>query len=170
MLKTAKKLRKLCDDFEATFIVNDRVDIALASNADGVHVGQEDMPAEDVRKIFDGIVGVSVNNVDEALKAEKHADYLGVGPVFITKTKENARKVTGIEGLARIVKAVSIPVVGIGSINLKNVLSVLETGVDGVAVISAIATSREPENEAKKLLETVRKYKETKDKFVSKAE
>jgi len=159
MLETAKKIRKMCNDFDATFIVNDRVDIAMASGADGVHVGQDDIPAEEVRKIFDGIVGVSVNTVEEALKAEKYADYIGAGPVFRTETKKDARELIGLKGLRKIVNSVSIPVIAIGSINSENVLKVLETGVDGVAVISAIASSKNPENEAKKLLEIVRNYR-----------
>jgi thiamine-phosphate pyrophosphorylase len=159
MVEIAKRLRKLCDDFGATLIVNDRIDIALVCDADGVHVGREDIPAEDVKKIFDGIVGVSVSDIDEALKAEKHADYLGVGPVFPTKTKVNSGKAIGIDGLARIAKAVSIPVIAIGSINVKNVLSVLKAGADGIAVISAIANSEDPEREAMRLLEMVKKYK-----------
>lgn len=161
-LETAKRIKKLCDGFGATFIVNDRVDIAMASNADGVHLGQDDIPAEEVKKFFDGIIGVSVNNVDEALKAEKHADYIGAGPVFRTKTKKNARRAIGVEGLREIVNAVSVPVVAIGSINAQNAIEVLETGVDGVAVISAIASARDPEVEAKKLLEIVRNFREKK--------
>jgi len=116
MLETAKKIRKMCNDFDATFIVNDRVDIAMASGADGVHVGQDDIPAEEVRKIFDGIVGVSVNTVEEALKAEKYADYIGAGPVFRTETKKDARELIGLKGLRKIVNSVSIPVIAIGSI------------------------------------------------------
>jgi len=135
MLKTAKNLREICDNFDATFIVNDRIDIALLSDADGVHAGQNDIPAEEIRRIFDGIVGISVNSVEEAIKAEKYADYLGAGPVFDTKTKKDAREVIGIEGLKKIVNAVSIPVVGIGSINSRNVEKVLTTGVVGVAII-----------------------------------
>jgi thiamine-phosphate pyrophosphorylase len=163
LLETAKNIRKLCDDFGATFIVNDRVDIALASDADGVHVGREDIFPKEVKKIFDGILGVSVNSVEEALESENYAAYVGAGPVFKTKTKADAGDVIGIEGLKKIVNAVSIPVVGIGSINAENVLSVLETGVDGVAVISGIASAKNPEYEAKKLLRIVNNYIGDKD-------
>lgn len=159
MLETARRIRKICDEFDATFIVNDHVDIAMISRADGVHVGQDDIPPEDIRRIFDGVIGVSVNTVDEALKAEKHADYVGAGPVFRTETKKDARKAIGLEGLRGIVNAVSIPVVAIGSINPKNVIDVLETGVNGVAVISAIASAKSPESEARKLIEIVRNYR-----------
>jgi len=163
MLETAKRIRKMCHEFDATFIVNDRVDVALASDSDGVHIGQDDLSAEDVRRIFDGIVGVSVNTAEEAVRAEKYADYIGAGPVFRTSTKKDAREVIGIEGLSRIVKAVSIPVVAIGSINSENIIRVLETGVDGVAVISAIASSDDPKEEARKLLKSVRDYRRNKE-------
>jgi len=158
MFEIAKKLRKLTEDYDAILIINDRVDLALAVGADGVHVGQDDLPAEVVREIFDGIVGVSAHTVEEAKKVEKYADYLGVGPVFATKTKKDAKEPIGIEGLRKNVQAVNIPVVAIGSINRNNVLDVLKTGVAGVAVISAIAGAENPEEEAKKLLEIVRNY------------
>jgi len=158
MFEIAKRLRKLTYEYDATFIVNDRVDLALAVEADGVHVGQEDLPAEAVRDIFDGIVGVSAHSVEEAKRAEKYADYLGVGPVFGTKTKKDAKEPIGVEGLRRIVESVNVPVVAIGGINRSNVLEVLKAGVAGVAVISAIAGAKNPKEEAKKLLEIVRGY------------
>jgi thiamine-phosphate pyrophosphorylase len=160
MLRTAKNLRELCDNFDATFIVNDRVDIALLSDADGVHAGQDDLPAEEIRRIFDGIIGTSVSSVEEAVKAEEHADYLGAGPVFFTKTKKDAGNAIGIEGLKRIVDAVSIPVVGIGSINSRNVMEVIMSGVSGVAIISGIASAENPEFEGRKILEMVRLSRE----------
>ncbi len=158
MFEIAKRLRKLTYEYDATFIVNDRVDLALAVEADGVHVGQEDLPAEAVRDIFDGIVGVSAHSVEEAKRAEKYADYLGVGPVFGTKTKKDAKEPIGVEGLRRIVESVNVPVVAIGGINRSNVLEVLKAGVAGVAVISAIAGAKNPKEEAKKLVEIVRGY------------
>lgn len=156
MLETAKKLRNLCDGYKATLIINDRVDIALASGADGVHVGQEDIPSEEVRKIFEGVVGVSVHNVEEAVEAEKYADYLGAGPVFPTSTKEDTRAPIGLEGLKEIVDAVSVPVVAIGSISSKNITDVLKVGVNGVAVISAITAAKEPVKATKGLLDTIK--------------
>lgn len=158
LLKTAINIRKLCDEYGSTFIVNDRVDIALCSNADGVHVGQDDIPAEDVRKIFRGIIGVSANNLDQALASQKYADYIGVGPVFPTLTKKDAKNPVGLNGLRNIVESVKIPVFAIGSITYENVTEVLRTGVDGVAVISAIAGSKEPEKEAKKIIKKVRGF------------
>jgi len=158
MFEIARRLRKMTEEYDATFIVNDRVDLALAVGADGVHVGQDDLPVEVVREIFDGIIGVSAHTVDEAKRAERFADYLGVGPVFGTKTKKDAREPIGVEGLRKIVRSVSIPVVAIGGINRSNVLEVLKTGVVGVAVISAIAGAKDPKEEAKRLVEIVKGY------------
>ncbi len=160
MLKTAHNLRELCDDYNAALMINDRVDIALASDAHGVHVGQDDMPPQEVRRIFKGIVGVSINNVDEAVEAEKYADYLGAGPVFPTTTKEDARDVIGADGLKKIVDSADIPVVAIGSITIKNAPEVLQTGVAGVAVISAIAASSDPSGSAGKLLDVVKRSRD----------
>jgi len=158
MFEIAKKIRKLTYDYSATFIVNDRVDLALAVEADGVHIGQDDLPLEVVRDIFDGIVGISTHNVEEAKEAEPFADYISAGPVFRTTTKRDAKEPIGVEGVKAIVKAVSKPVVAIGGINKYNIAEVLKTGVSGVAVVSAIANSPNPEESAKELLEIVRKF------------
>jgi thiamine-phosphate pyrophosphorylase len=159
MVETAKRLRKLTNEYDALLIVNDRIDVALACDADGVHLGQDDMPAEIAREIFDGIIGISTKNVTQAANAEKYADYIGAGSVFPTKTKKDAGKAIGVSGLAEIVRAVSVPVVAIGAINRNNVLDVLKAGADGVAVISAIAAAPNPEDEARALLEIVREFK-----------
>jgi thiamine-phosphate pyrophosphorylase len=158
MYEIAKRIRKLTYDYSATFIVNDRVDLALAVEADGVHIGQDDLPLEVVRDIFDGMIGISTHNVEEAKKAEPLADYISAGPVFRTTTKRDAKEPIGIEGVKAIVKAVSKPVVAIGGINKHNIVEVLKTGVSGVAVVSAIANSPNPEESAKELLEIVRKF------------
>ncbi len=168
MVETAKRLRKLTSEYNALFIVNDRIDVALACDADGVHLGQDDMPAEIAREIFDGIIGISTKNVTQAMNAEKYADYIGAGPIFPTKTKKDAGKVIGIHGLAEIVRAVSVPVVAIGAINRNNVLDVLKVGADGVAVISAIAAAPNPEDEARTLVEIVREYKSRGQSVISK--
>jgi thiamine-phosphate pyrophosphorylase len=159
MVETAKRLRKLTQEYDALFIVNDRIDVALASHADGVHVGQQDMPADLTREIFDGIIGVSARNANEASNAEMYADYIGAGPVFPTKTKEDAGKAIGVEGLVEIVRATSIPVVAVGSINKNNAIDALKAGAVGIAVISAIAAAKNPEKEAKILLEIVKDFK-----------
>ncbi|ADB57866.1 thiamine phosphate synthase [Archaeoglobus profundus] len=158
MFSVAKNLRKLTWEYSATLIVNDRVDLALAVEADGVHLGQDDLPFEVVKDIFDGIVGVSTHSVDEAKKAERYIDYISAGPVFRTTTKKNAKEPIGLEGLRRIVSSVKKPVVAIGGINKFNIEDVLKTGVKGVAVISAIANSQNPEKSAKELLEIVKRY------------
>jgi len=125
-------------------IINDRVDIALAVDADGVHVGQDDLPATVVRKIIgtNKILGVSASTVDEALKAEEDgADYIGVGAVYATSTKSDAGHAIGLDRLTEIVRAVRIPVVGIGGIGHANAAQVMKTGAKGVAVVSAIVSA-----------------------------
>ncbi len=160
MYETAKRIRKLTEEYDALFIVNDRLDIALASHADGVHVGQDDLPAKAVREVAgDIIMGVSARNVEEAVEAERNgADYIGAGPVFTTSTKEDAGEDIQAKGLSKILRAVRIPVIAIGGINHSNAASVLETGCAGIAVISAIASSDNPEKKARELLEIVRRH------------
>lgn len=139
-LQEAKELQALCRAYHVPFIVNDNVDIALAMNADGVHVGQSDMEALDVRAKLgpDKIIGVSAQTVEQALLAEKHgADYLGVGAVFPTGSKADADDVS-YDTLKAICQAVSIPVVAIGGISRDNVARLAGSGICGVAVISAI--------------------------------
>ena len=139
-LAEARELQALCRDYHVPFIVNDNVDIALAMDADGVHVGQSDMEALDVRRKLgpDKIIGVSAQTVEQALLAEKHgADYLGVGAVFPTGSKDDADDVS-YDTLQAICRAVSIPVVAIGGISLGNVSQLSGSGICGIAVISAI--------------------------------
>lgn len=143
---------------QALFLVNDRVDLALALAADGVHVGQEDLPAAAARRLMPrpSILGVSAGTVEEALAAERDgADYLGVGPVFPTATKPDAGNPLGPAGLSAIAGAVRIPVVGVGGINPENAASVIAAGAAGVAVVSAILGSRNPEAAARELLARV---------------
>lgn len=155
--EVAKKIRKLTLDYDALFIVNDRLDIALASDADGVHLGQEDLPFDAARKVFDGIIGVSAHSIEEAKKAENFADYLGVGPVYATKTKTDAREPIGIENLRNIASTVRIPVIAIGGIDHSNVIEVLKAKVFGVAVISAIASHADVYLAARSLLDIIQK-------------
>ena len=139
-LEEAKELQALCRDRHVPFIVNDNVDIALAMGADGVHVGQSDMEALKVREKLgpDKILGVSAGTVEQAIKAEQQgADYLGVGAVFPTGSKDDAKEVSH-ETLKAICEAVSIPVVAIGGISKSNVHKLSGSGICGVAVISAI--------------------------------
>lgn len=139
-LKEATEIKALCAEYKVPFVINDDVDIALKIDADGVHVGQSDMKAGDVRAKLgpDKIIGVSAQTVEQALLAEKNgADYLGVGAVFATSTKEDAVEV-GPEVLKAICKAVSIPVVAIGGITKDNVIWLKGSGIAGIAVISAV--------------------------------
>ncbi|MDK2795333.1 MAG: thiamine-phosphate pyrophosphorylase [Archaeoglobaceae archaeon] len=152
LLFTAKRLRELTESYNALLLINDRIDIAISCDADGVHLGQEDLPLDIAREIFDGIIGISVHDVEEAKRAKK-ADYLGAGPVFKTMTKEDAKDPIGIEGLRKIVSATHLPVFAIGGISLDNVKPVLETGVSGVAVVSALVNER-----AKDFIDLVNRY------------
>ena len=139
-LEEAKELQTLCRSWHVPFLINDNVEIALAMNADGIHVGQSDMAAGDVRKKLgdDKIIGVSAQTIEQALLAEKAgADYLGVGAVFPTSSKDDANEVT-YETLKAICSAVSIPVVAIGGITQENVHQLAGSGICGAAVISAI--------------------------------
>lgn len=141
MYREALEIRQMVREAGIPFIVNDRVDIALAVDADGVHVGQDDLPAPVARKLIgkEKILGVSATNLEEAIQAERDgADYIGAGPVFATPTKPDAAPPIGLEGLAEICRRVSIPVVAIGSVNAENAAAVLEAGADGLAIISAI--------------------------------
>lgn len=138
--KEALKVKEVCKKYNVPLIINDRVDIALAVDADGVHVGQSDLPCSIVRSILglEKIIGVSTSNVKEALKAQEDgADYVGVGAVFPTTTKDDADSVT-IEELSNIKKSLNIPVVAIGGISENNIEKLKPANIDGVAVISAI--------------------------------
>jgi thiamine-phosphate pyrophosphorylase len=136
----AKEIKKVTDKYHVPYVINDDVEVAIACGADGVHVGQQDMEASDVREKIgkDRILGVSVQTVMQALLAEeKGADYLGVGAVFSTSTKLDADAVS-YETLKSICNAVSIPVVAIGGISKETIMKLKGSGVDGVAVVSAI--------------------------------
>jgi len=144
----AIKLRRLAKDYNAVFIINDSPDIAMCADADGVHLGQDDLPLKEARKIIgrNRIIGISTHSLEQATLAEKDgADYIGFGPIFPTHTKD-AGKPKGIGTLCEVKKQVKIPIVAIGGINLENVRSVLNTGVDAIAVASAILTGDIEEN------------------------
>ena len=146
-LQEAKELCALCRRYGVPFIVNDNVDIAVACKADGIHVGQEDMAAGEVRRRAgeDMILGVSVHTAEEARQAVRDgADYLGLGAVFPTSTKTDAKPMTK-ETLQAICDAVEIPVVAIGGINRDNLLYLAGSGVDGVALVSAVFSAEDIE-------------------------
>ncbi|MBQ2426829.1 MAG: thiamine phosphate synthase, partial [Lachnospiraceae bacterium] len=135
----AEALKQLCAKYHIPFVVNDSVEIALDIDADGVHVGQSDIKGRDIRSMIgnEKILGISAGTVEEAVAAEKAgADYIGVGAVFDTSTKKNARNLS-MEKLKEISESVSIPVVAIGGISASNIMELTNSGVDGVAVVSA---------------------------------
>ena len=153
-LNEALALQPLLKSRNIPLIINDRLDIALAIEADGVHLGQSDMPIGMARKIAGDslIIGISAESVDDALRAEQEgADYIGISPVFSTPTKTDIAPPLGLEGVRQIRALVDIPLVGIGGINSDNAESVLAAGADGIAVVSAIVSAADPAGAAKKL-------------------
>lgn len=151
----AEALKQLCAKYHIPFVVNDSVEIALDIDADGVHVGQSDIKGRDIRSMIgnEKILGISAGTVEEAVAAEKAgADYIGVGAVFDTSTKKNARNLS-MEKLKEISESVSIPVVAIGGISASNIMELTNSGVDGVAVVSAIFAAENPGEATVKLLE-----------------
>lgn len=159
MYEESIRLMGIAKKFNATLIVNDHPDIALAADADGVHLGQDDLPVKEARKIMgkNRIIGISTHTVEQARNAGRDgADYIGFGPVFHTTTKDAGRPM-GIEMLREIKRQVQIPVIAIGGINAENIRPVLETGVDAVAVSSAILRGDIEEN-AKRFLSIINAY------------
>lgn len=157
-LKEAWEIHSLCKKYKVPFVINDNVDIAVKCNADGVHVGQEDMEAGSVRKKLgeNKILGVSVQTVEQAIIAEKNgADYLGVGAVFSTSTKLDADTVS-YEMLRKICKSVTIPVVAIGGIGVQNVEKLKGSGIKGIAVVSAIFAQKQIKSATEQLLQKVK--------------
>jgi thiamine-phosphate pyrophosphorylase len=153
MFYESLKLREITRRFNACFIVNDHPDIALAVDADGVHLGQEDLPLLEARKIMGNkIIGISTHNLQEAIEAEKGgADYIGFGPVFHTTTKD-AGQPRGVDMLRKIKSSINIPVIAIGGIKTDNARSVFNAGCDGVAVSSGLLEGDIREN-AKKFID-----------------
>ena len=148
----AYELRKITSDFKANLIINDRVDIALAVEADGVHLGWESLPFGVVRKLlgFEKLIGVSTHNRQEALQAQEYgADYITFGPIFDTPSKAGLLKPTGVEEIQKLKNEIDLPIVALGGINEKNVESVLNGGADGIAVISSIMQADNPEDAAR---------------------
>jgi len=152
MYKEALKLKSLCKD-KATFLINDRLDIALAVNADGVHLGNDDLPYRVARKLLgkNKIIGLTVHSLKEANIAQKlGADYIGVSPIFATRTKSNAGKPAGIESIKEMKKRVTLPIFAIGGIDLLNAKCVIGAGADGLCAMSAVVTKQDVKKEIKK--------------------
>jgi thiamine-phosphate pyrophosphorylase len=159
----ACEIREITRSAGVLFIVNDRLDIALASGADGVHLGQDDLPLLEARKIAPDnfIIGISVGSVTEAIHADEGgADYVAVSPVFGTGTKPDAGLGHGTELITAIKQKISIPVIGIGGIQKENVREVILSGADGIAVISAVVSAPDISKAAQELKSLVRHYKQ----------
>jgi len=159
LFEWAVRIQALCREYEALFIVNDRVDIALATHADGVHLGQQDMPVASARALLgsEKLIGVSVSNPSEAAKAAKEgADYLGVGHIFPTSSKEKPMPPIGTSAIRPIIEASGLPVIAIGGIELQNVAEVIKAGASGVAVISAVSGSADPVAATRELVKRIR--------------
>ena len=151
----ALRVKKITSRYGVPLLINDRIDIALAVDSEGVHIGQDDMPADIAREIIgdDKILGVSASTVDEAKKAEMDsADYIGSGAVFPTATKDDADSVSK-EELKEIVDSIDIPVVAIGGITVKNANTLKGSGIAGFSVVSAIMSAEDPKEASRKLKE-----------------
>jgi thiamine-phosphate pyrophosphorylase len=161
MIDEASEIKRICSD-SAIFLVNDRIDVALAVDTDGVHIGQDDMPIEIAKKLLgpDKIIGLTVHNVDEAIEAEKKgADYVGLGSIFDTSTKKDAGKGIGPARIREVKNAITVPVVAIGGINEENCRSVIENGADSLVAISAVVCSDNVKRETSEFIDIIRKIK-----------
>lgn len=157
----AIRLKELLSPYHVPLIINDRIDIALASDADGVHIGQSDAPYSQVRKLLpkEKIIGLSVESREQVFEANQFdVDYIAASPVFSTDTKTNTLIEWGLEGLEWIKSVSRHPVIAIGGINKQNITSVFKAGADGVAVVSAIISATDPEKAARELIEISRKH------------
>jgi thiamine-phosphate diphosphorylase len=162
LFELARAMRRQCHEAGALFIVNDRVDVALACDADGVHVGMHDLPLDATRRLVgdDAIIGFSPLEMSDVLRAgSEGADYVGLGPVFGTASKADAQPPLGLAGLARQAAAAAMPSVGIGGIDAANAAAVIRAGTDGVAVISAIQNAADPRQAAAELARAVARAK-----------
>ncbi|MEK6947254.1 MAG: thiamine phosphate synthase [Nanoarchaeota archaeon] len=162
MLAEAKEIKKLCKKNSVIFLVNDRIDIALESDADGVHLGQDDENYETARKLLgkNKIIGLTTHDVRESVEAEKlGADYIGLSPIFPTSTKADAGKACGTEMIAQVKKYVKIPVVAVGGINESNISQVLKAGAKNLAIISAILTKDDVEKAVKEFQAIINSHK-----------
>ena len=158
LIETATAMKRVCAEKGATFIVNDRIDVAIAARADGVHLGQDDFPIGLARKLLgdDPIIGASAATPEEIETCIREgADYVGFGPIFPTGSKDDAGTVTGIDVLKRIVASTGVPVIAIGGIGLENAARTMATGAHGIAVISAVCCREDPRKAAGNLRDTI---------------
>lgn len=158
MINESRCIKRICNN-KALFLVNDRADVAFASNADGIHIGQEDIPFEFARKLLgkNRIIGLTVHNLDEAIQAEKlGVDYIGVGPIFETDTKEDIQTPCGVEMINIIRKEVNIPIVAVGGINKNNVKEILDAGADSIVSINPVVSSNDVYSEVVNLIKIIK--------------
>jgi len=161
MIKEAEQLKKICEG-KAVFLIDDRVDVALAVDADGVHIGQSDIPFKTARRLLGNnkIIGITVHDVEEALRAvDLGADYVGLAPIFHTDTKEDTHSPCGINMIKDIRKMVSLPLVAVGGIDKNNVAEVIENGADSVVSISAVMDVDDVYGEVKDFTEIIKRCK-----------
>ena len=140
-------LKRILEPYNVPLIINDRLDIVLASDADGLHIGQNDMPYHIARKLLgnDKIIGISVENIDDVRKSNQiDVDYIAISPVFSTPTKTNTMRPFGVEGIREAMAITRHPAVAIGGINISNAVEIINTGVNGIAVVSAIMSAENP--------------------------
>ncbi len=162
VLEASRVLKRVALEYGALFIVNDRVDLAVLSGADGAHLGQDDIPLSEARRLLgpDSVIGVSTHDAAEARRAqEEGADYISFGPIFSTSTKKDAQSPRGVEYLREIRKTVTLPIVAIGGITENNAAEVLSAGADSVAVISGILLSKDIPGRAASVISRIKSAK-----------
>ena len=160
MIEIARNMKRLCSEAGVTFIVNDRLDVAIAAEADGVHLGQDDFPIPMAREILgEGrIIGGSAATLDEARKClSEGADYVGFGPVYPTSSKDDAGPVSGIDILKQVVEIIPLPIIAIGGVGAENIPDVMRAGAHGIAVISAVCCQDDPEEATRSLYQVLNK-------------
>ena len=161
-IEEAQRIQKILKPYNIPLLINDRVDVALAIGADGVHLGQKDMPYQMARKVLGdkAIIGLSVESIEQAKEANQFdADYIAISPVFTTPTKEELTQELGIKGVKEITRLSRHPAVGIGSIKAYNAQDIIEAGADGIAVVSGICSADDPEEAASELRKKVQQGK-----------
>jgi len=160
MIEEAKKLKEICKG-KALFLINDRADIALAVDADGIHLGQDDMQYGDARRLLGNkVIGLTAHNIEEAKQAEElGADYIGLSPIFATTTKADAGAPAGPDLIRKVKKGISIPIVAIGGITKENTPELIRAGADSVAAISAVVTKEDVQKEVREFIGIINKNK-----------
>ncbi|MBW2609439.1 MAG: thiamine phosphate synthase [Deltaproteobacteria bacterium] len=160
VIEVAQQMKRMCAESDVTFIVNDRMDVAIAAEADGVHLGQDDFPIPLAREMLgkDRIIGGSAATMEEArICLSEGADYVGFGPVFPTTSKDDAGPVSGIEILKQVVKEIPLPIIAIGGVVADNTPDVIQAGARGIAVISAVCCQEDPEQATRDLYNALQK-------------